>query len=70
MIWNSEQYTGENLLPEKINIKRPPCEQCTYWKPYKKYAPQDKNSGVMVCSGIRCCASNVMEHDFSCFETK
>jgi hypothetical protein len=68
--WNLEQYEGETVLPERLDIKSPPCEHCEYWKPYKRYAPQDKNNGVMTCTGIRCCTANVMEPDFSCFESK
>jgi hypothetical protein len=49
---------------ETLDVKSPPCIECVYWKPQRKYMPLDtgqKYDGVILCH----CGSG-QETDFSC----
>jgi len=50
---------------EALPISEPPCRHCKYWTPRRKYRPDGRFDGVVICSNIgeQC-------NDFSCFKPR
>lgn len=54
--------------PDPLPIGGPPCKDCEYWKPVRKYSQW--SNGSINFDGVILCQKREMEHDFSCFRKK
>lgn len=53
---------------EVLDIKKPPCQWCRFWKPQRKYS--HCGSYGITFNGIVCCHAKEMHSDFSCFKKR
>ena len=60
-----EKYREEPL--KMLPIYEPPCKDCRLWYPHVEY---DTDSEIIAFNGIRCCRSDKMQNDFSCYREK
>ena len=49
---------------EILPIEEPPCKYCIFWHPHREY------NSMGSFTGIRCCTSYAMHHDFSCYSPR
>ncbi len=61
---NWEPWATFRETVERLPIDEPPCKNCRYFRPHRRYSER----GDFV--GVRCCVANAMQSDFSCFEEK
>lgn len=66
---------ADKRLPTKLDIPEPPCKDCVYWHPHRKYVEHTSDNSKFqkhpdLYSGIACCVAAAMYRDFSCYANK
>lgn len=59
-----QPWKDYEVEPEILPIEGPPCSQCKYWKPTRKFCLDG------VYSGVELCRRTEMFRDFSCYQER
>lgn len=62
--WDDSKQETAGAFNQMKPVSGPPCTACKHWKPQVQFI--HTALGFMY-DGVRCCHSEDMHHDFSCF---